>query len=104
MTTAPIRAGLVGCGNIGSRLAAFLCGHPGFRLVTLTDASLPAAQRLQAALPGGPRITTLDEALQEIDLVIECAGRTAALQVLDNPQADLPGMKLLFLSSGALAG
>ena len=102
MMMTPIQTGIVGCGNIGKQLAHFLCCQPSFRVSTLTDINPHAALALQSSLPYPTCIVPLETAVEKNDLVIECGGRQAAIQLLSSPAADRPGKILLFLSSGAL--
>ncbi|AMM20350.1 oxidoreductase [Frondihabitans sp. PAMC 28766] len=80
MTTAPLRAAVVGCGIIGRHHARVLVGHPDFVVTAAVDAVLPAAVGLadEVAASGAPRplvTDSLEAALEgaEIDVVVVCS-------------------------------
>ena len=75
-----IRVGLVGCGTIGSRLAATLQRSYAkqARLTALDDINPEAARRLQRQLKGKPVLLPIPMLLRRCDLILETASADAA--------------------------
>ncbi len=87
-----IRVAIVGCGAIGSVVAA-----------RLRDGTVPGAQLVGVVDPqGAPGFTelSLDDAIDQADLVIECAGQAVLAAV--GPRVVAAGRDLLVVSIGAL--
>jgi len=98
-----MRAGIIGCGNIGSELARYLRRHPGFHLHTLCDSVPGRAQRLARRWRNEvPRVTDTAGTLRRNQLIIEAAGPDAVGEILSLPAAVLRKKKLLILSTGGL--
>jgi aspartate dehydrogenase len=98
-----MRAGMIGCGTIGSELAQYLRRHPGFSLHTLCDALPDRAQRLarrwRTAAPG---ITDLAGTLRRNQVIVEAAGPGVVRELLSFPARRLQGKRILILSTGGL--
>jgi aspartate dehydrogenase len=72
-----IRISIIGCGAIGTEIAKYidLLKDPCVKLACIVDTDRFKAEMLQKKLRRKPKITDLDEAIQESDLVVEAANR-----------------------------
>ncbi len=99
-----MRAGLIGCGTIGSFIAQSIAGGkvPGMELIVTCDVvDVPAARRL-AADCGCPFTTDIAAlASQSLDLVVEAAAQGAVRQWA--PFFLERGIDMMVMSVGALA-
>ncbi len=104
---AKIRAGVVGCGAIGSEICKSIDSESGLgiELKLLIDKHPENMERLCKKLKNKPDIiksdsTKLDETLTEVDLLIECASQAAVREFV------IPALKqgkdAMILSVGAL--
>ncbi len=104
---AKIRAGVVGCGAIGSEICKSIDSESGLgiELKLLIDKHPENIERLCKKLKNKPDIiksdsTKLDETLTEVDLLIECASQAAVREFV------IPALKqgkdAMILSVGAL--
>jgi len=80
-----LKAGIVGCGVIGSYLAGFLEREFSNKvsLAYLCDHNESRARRLKKKVKSGPRVVGLNELVRGSDFVIEAASPAAAAQVLE---------------------
>lgn len=96
-----IRVGLVGCGNMGSFIAAYIDASKEYKLVSVFDINIKAAERVACSLKHKPKVSkSVGELIQNIDLVIEAASpefvRECAIDVLRR------GKSMVIMSSAAL--
>ncbi len=92
--------GIIGCGAIGTIVAAVAGEHPRVDPLLVYDTKVEAAAGI-AAMVGKARVrTSLVEVLAEATLIVEAASIEAARMVL--PQALKMGREVLLLSTGAL--
>lgn len=77
------RVGIIGCGTIGSRLAAALARDYGgvARIVALTDRTHAYARELQQQVVPRPAIVSLPELVRRSDLILEAASTSVAATV-----------------------
>ena len=97
--------GLIGCGNIGMELAAFLDRSPFFSLKYVYDIDGSSANRLISQLSSKPRKTSVDELVRNSDLIIEAASPEAVHALLQRDMSgkmDMDGKKLLVMSVSGL--
>jgi len=103
---ATVRIGLLGCGTMGGEIAGAVAsgGVRNARIVAVHDPDVPRATAAAGLLDPAPEIcATVDDllAMEEVDLVVECASQAAlkvhGLTILSAPK------HLLMISSGALA-
>lgn len=101
-----LRAGLIGCGVIGSGLSVFLEKNFAARvkITALCDHHEDRARSLSARLRGCPRLLPLNRLLQNCDLILEAASPSAASQVLRFSGGDSSKTILLMSVGGFLKG
>jgi aspartate dehydrogenase len=99
----PLRVGILGVGAIGRTLASALDrGRPGAVLVGIADQDRAMAERVVASLAHAAPIHSVDELVQQSDLIVEAASQAALPEIV--PKAIAGGKDLLVLSVGGLLG
>jgi aspartate dehydrogenase len=98
-----LKIGVIGCGFIGGQICrAIDKGAINAELYALCDSSESKVLELTASLKRySPASMTIEELLQNVDLVVECASQSAARLIV--PQALEAGRDVMVLSVGALA-
>lgn len=96
-----MRLGIVGCGAIGSELAAFAQVQPEIKALLLFDAAPERATTLAAKLSKARVAASGESLVKDADLVVECASHEAARLYL--PLAVGAGKSVMCLSMGVLA-
>jgi aspartate dehydrogenase len=97
-----VKAGLIGCGNIGGNIAAafddgVICG----KLSAVYDVKHEKAVALSARLKHRPRVAaSFEELLSDTDFVIEAASQDAVRHYI--PKALEMGKDVMIMSAGAL--
>jgi aspartate dehydrogenase len=99
----PLRVGILGVGAIGRALASALDrGRSGAVLVGIADQDRATAEKFAASLTNAVPILSIDELMQQSDLVVEAASQVALPEIV--PKATANGKDLLVLSVGGLLG
>ena len=98
-----LKIGVIGCGFIGGQICrAIDKGVINAELYALSDSSESKVLELTASLKRySPASMTIEELLQNVDLVIESASQKAARLIV--PQALEAGRDVMVMSVGALA-
>jgi aspartate dehydrogenase len=95
-----IKIGVVGCGAIGSELCRAADEMGNIQLVALIDRKEGYASDFASSLRSKPAVVGIDEMVEMVDLVVECASRSAvksvAVPVLKR------GKSIMIMSVGAL--
>jgi aspartate dehydrogenase len=96
-----ILVGLVGCGNMGSFIARYIDASKDYKLISVFDINIKAAERVACSLKHKPRVSkTVGKLIRNVDLIIEAASpgfvREFAIDVLRE------GKSLVIMSSAAL--
>ena len=97
-----MKAGIVGCGFIGSELAMFIGKRKGLRLIGLNDVDKNKVNGLIKKLKNKPKFMGLNDLIKKCDLVIESAGKEVIEEILENENLDKKGKSLLIMSTGGL--
>ena len=97
-----MKAGIIGCGFIGSEIAQFIDKSRDFRLIGLNDIYKNKVDALINKLNNKPRFMNLNNLIKNCDLIIESAAKTIVKDVLENRHLDKKGKKLLIMSTGGL--
>ncbi len=98
-----LKIGVIGCGFIGGQICkAIDKGIIDAELYALCDSSESRVQELTASLKKySPASMTIEELLENVDLIIECASQKAVRLIV--PQALEAGRDVMVMSVGALA-
>ena len=99
-----MKAGIIGCGFIGSEIAHFIDKSKDFELIGLNDIDKSKAGILIGKLKNKPEFMELDDLIKNCDLIIESAAKTIVEDVLKNRHLDKKNKKLLIMSTGGLIG
>lgn len=98
-----LRVGIVGCGAIGKELGRLINSRiPEVNLTAIADIDKEKAKKLAEILPLHPQILSLEELIDRVDLVIECASSSASAAITE--QTLTQGKDILVLSVGGLLG
>ena len=98
-----MKAGIIGCGFIGSEIADFLDRDEGFKLIGLSDIDRGRAEGLIKKLKNSkPRFMKIGELIEKSDLIVESAAKSAVKEILSNKNLDKKNKKLLIMSTGGL--
>lgn len=90
---------MIGCGNIGRKLAEFMDHSQFFDLRFVCDLDDPQVTLLVNQLKNKPVKVGLEELVEKSELIIECASPQAAEKLL---QQGLSGKKVMIMSTGGL--
>ena len=94
-----MKVGLIGCGNIGSELASFIDSDSFFDLAYVNDIDEENIEKLILNLKNKPEPTSLNNLVNECELIIECANKDIVKKLLTR---DLSNKKVMILSTGGL--
>ena len=99
-----IKVGIVGCGTIGSELAAACQTRmvDAVTLVGICDIDDNKAKLLKQSLKGTVDILRLNELIRKVDLIVEAASASVSANILK--QAIKAGKDILIMSTGGLLG
>lgn len=96
-----MKISIIGCGNIGSELAHYIDKDNRFKLAAISDIEPDRCRALSSSLQNNlPLITSLEEAIDKSQLVIESASTKAAADILQYRNLDKKGKKVLIMSTG----
>jgi aspartate dehydrogenase len=97
-----LKIGIIGCGTIGSRIAAYIDGKlKGKAKVTvLSDADGKKAKGLSAKLKARPRVASISAMISSVDLVIEAASAKVSGDIAR--RAVNAGKDVMVMSTGGL--
>ena len=95
-------AGIIGCGNIGTELALFLDKYKGFELKYLCDIDSSNIKGLQTRLGNGQIESSIGDLITNSELIIEVVDKNAVKDILNTPDLDQQGKKLLIMSTGGI--
>ena len=97
-----MKVALIGCGNIGNEIAVYLSNNPAFKIHSLTDVSEKNLDALKRILIEDARVSPLETAIKDADLIIESANKDVVKQILLSKHIDVKNKKLLVMSTGGL--
>ena len=97
-----LKVGIIGCGTIGSRIAAHidskLKGRA--RVTVLSDVDNKKAKGLSAELKARPRVASIPELINSVDLVVEAASAKVSGDIAR--RAVSAGRNVMVMSTGGL--
>jgi aspartate dehydrogenase len=98
-----LKIGIVGCGTIGTVICkAIDDGAIEMELCAIYDRNAENVERLKASLVNlRPKVMEIEEMIQNIDLLVECASQGAVYEVV--PAALHAGCDVMIMSVGAFA-
>lgn len=96
------RIGIIGCGAIGSQIAEYTQRNlkDKARIVAICDIDLKKAVELSKKLKPRPIITTIDELIKKVDLIVESASAKISGGIAE--KASLLKKDVLIMSTGGL--
>ena len=97
-----MKTGIIGCGNIGTELALFIDRETDFDLRYLCDIYSTQVAKLIKKLGNGQIECSIEELIENSDLIIESASKDAVKDILKNKNLDKNGKKLLIMSTGGI--
>ncbi|MBI2541323.1 DUF108 domain-containing protein [Candidatus Woesearchaeota archaeon] len=98
-----MKAGIVGCGFIGSQISEFLDANKGFELIGLNDiAKDKAADLIEKLRNSRPKLMNLSELIKKSDFIVESASKDIVKDILKNKNLDKKNKILLVMSTGGL--
>ncbi len=98
-----MKAGIIGCGFIGSELAQFIDSSDDFKLIALNDIDKNKTDELKKQLKNNnPEFMEIDELIGCSEFIIESAKKDAIKKILENENLDKKNKKLLIMSTGGL--
>jgi len=99
-----MKTSIIGCGNIGNRVASFIDAHEKFKLVSVADIEAGQISALINKLQNNhPLPSSIEKAVQNSELIIETASAEAVGQILScEKELDVEGKVLVVMSSGGL--
>lgn len=97
-----MKAGIIGCGNIGTELALFIDKDRYFELNYLCDTNIDHAHELQKKIGNGQKVTSIGDLIANSELIIEAASKDAVKDILNSENIDKKGKKLIIMSTGGL--
>lgn len=98
-----MKAGIIGCGFIGSEIAMFMDKAEEFQLIGVNDIDETKADILIRKLKNNkPTYMNLDSIIKKCDLIIESAAKDAIKSILSNKNLDKKDKNLLVMSTGGL--
>ncbi len=98
-----LKIGIIGCGAIGRELGRAI-GHqiPEADLVAIADIDEEKIKSLSGSLPSAPPALPLEELINQVDLVIECASPSVSAEIAEKTL--IQGKDILVMSVGGLLG
>ncbi|MBI3036095.1 DUF108 domain-containing protein [Candidatus Woesearchaeota archaeon] len=98
-----MRAGIVGCGFIGSEIANLIDKSKDFRLIGLNDIDERKVKVLRKQLKRNkPKFMSLNDIIKKSDLIVESATKNVIKMILKNKNLDKKNKKILIMSTGGL--
>lgn len=98
-----MKVSIIGCGNIGSELARYIDSDNRFELTAVADVNHDhACELLKILWNNQPEVTSINQAIEKSELIIESASKKAAEEILRYPDLDKKNRKLLFMSTGGV--
>lgn len=98
-----LKIGIIGCGAIGSELSKAIGRQiPEANLIALADIDEEKAKKLSETFPRNPQVLSLEELINQVDLVIECASSSASAEIAERTLSQ--GKDILVMSVGGLLG
>lgn len=98
-----MKAGIIGCGFIGTELALFIDKSKDFKLIGLNDIDKNKAENLIKNLEcNKPKFMDLGALIRKCGLIAECAHKNIVGSILKNKNLDKKNKKLLIMSTGSL--
>ena len=98
-----MKAGIIGCGFMGSEIAQFLDKDDSFELIGLNDIDESKAEELGKKLENNkPKFMDINEIIKKSDLIVESAAKNVIGTILKNKNIDEENKKLLIMSTGGL--
>jgi len=98
-----MKAGIIGCGFIGTEIAKFMDEGENFDLMGLNDVDKNKVKVLIKKLKkNNPKFMEIDELMMKSDLIIESAAKNVVGEILKNRNLDKKNKKLLVMSTGGL--
>lgn len=98
----PVKVGLIGCGNLGNQLAAYLNYHDVLQLSYLYDSNRKAAMALKDCMNKPAAVTDLDTLVAKSELIIETASPDAAAGLLQELSQHYSQKPAVILSTGGI--
>ena len=97
-----VRVGIIGCGTIGSRIAAHIDSKlkSKARIIALSDVDYKKARTLSAELKAKPKVASIQGLISSVDLVIEAASAKISGDIAN--QAIGAGKDVMVMSTGGL--
>src|SRR3989344_8529885 len=98
-----MKAGIIGCGFIGTEVAEFIDKNADFNLIGVNDIDKNKADELIKKLKKNkPIFMDLNDLIKNSDLIIESAAKNVIEPILKNENLDKKDKKLLMMSTGGL--
>ena len=98
-----MKAGVIGCGFIGTEVAEFIDKDSSFNLIGINDIDKNKADELiKKLIKNKPLFMDLNDLIKNSDLIIESATKNIIEPILKNENLDKKGKKLLIMSTGGL--
>jgi len=98
-----MKAGIIGCGFIGTEVAEFIDKDSSFNLIGVNDIDKNKADELiKKLIKNKPIFMDLNDLIKNSDLIIESAAKNVIEPILKNENIDKKGKKLLIMSTGGL--
>lgn len=98
-----MKAGIIGCGFIGSEIASFIDKNKNIELIGLNDIDKNKVKILIKKLKSNkPKFMEIGELIRKSDLIIESATKNIVNDILSNKNLDNKNKKLLIMSTGGL--
>ncbi|MBW2976768.1 DUF108 domain-containing protein [Candidatus Woesearchaeota archaeon] len=97
-----MKAGIIGCGNMGTEIALFIDRETDIDLKFLCDVDDAQVAGLLKKLGNGQIKCSMEELIENSDLVVESASKQAVREILKSENADKKGKKLLIMSTGGI--
>jgi aspartate dehydrogenase len=97
-----IKVSLIGCGNIGTELAAFIDKDKRFALKYVVDVNQENISNLLLKIKSKAKAASMEKAIAGSDLIIEAANKDVVKELLHCKEIDRKGKMLLVMSTGGL--
>ena len=98
-----MKAGIIGCGFIGSEVAKFIDEDKNFRLIGMNDIDKSRFKILIKKLKHNrPKFMELDKLIENCDLIIESAAKNIIKRILSDKTLDKENKILLIMSASGL--
>ena len=97
-----MKAGIIGCGFIGSEIAEFIDENKELKLTGLNDIDENKVKNLIRKLKHKPKFMDLENLIKNCDLIIEAASKNVIEEILQNKNLDKKNKILLIMSTSGL--